>query len=68
MSGIFGVLDPKRQTHQQGLLGMMGKAMAHRDWYAVQTYEDPLEGVGLGRIGIGISNRQDPISSPDHAH
>ena len=57
MSGIFGVLDPKRQAHQQGLLGLMGKAMAHRDWYAVETYEDALEGVGLGRIGIGIFNR-----------
>ncbi len=57
MSGIFGVLNSKRNTHIDKLLTRMGEAMSHRDWYVVETHTDENANVGLGRIGIGILNR-----------
>jgi asparagine synthase (glutamine-hydrolysing) len=44
----------------------MGAAMAHRDWYVVEAYADQQQGLGLGRIGIGIFNQESqPIRSED---
>jgi asparagine synthase (glutamine-hydrolysing) len=65
MSGIFGVLDSK-SSQIEPLLTKMGAEMAHREWYVVETYADKNLGIGLGRIGIGIFNReQQPIFSED---
>jgi len=42
--------------------------MAHRDWYVVETFVDARRGVGLGRIGIGIFNRErQPICNEDQS-
>jgi asparagine synthase (glutamine-hydrolysing) len=64
MSGIFGILDSKRGTQIEPLLTKMGIEMSHREWYVVETHCD--ENAGLGRIGIGIFNRErQPICSED---
>ncbi len=66
MSGVFGVLDSKRDTQTNRLLSQMGAAMSHREWFVVETHSDENAGVGLGRIGVGIFNQeQQPICSED---
>jgi asparagine synthase (glutamine-hydrolysing) len=66
MSGIFGVLDSRQGSQIEPLLTKMGTRMVHREWYVVETYTDKDLGLGLGRIGIGIFNReQEPILSED---
>jgi asparagine synthase (glutamine-hydrolysing) len=66
MSGIFGVLDSKRNPYLSPLLSRIGQQMSHREWYVVETYADEEAGVGLGRIGIGIFNQErQPIFSED---
>jgi asparagine synthase (glutamine-hydrolysing) len=66
MSGIFGVLDSRQSSQIEPLLTRMGTEMAHREWYVVETHADKSLGIGLGRIGIGIFDReQQPILSED---
>lgn len=66
MSGVFGVLDSKRNSKIWALLTKMGTKMSHREWYVVETFCDESVDVGLGRIGIGIFNRErQPIYSED---
>ncbi len=66
MSGVFGVLDSKRDTQIKPLLTKMGTKMSHREWYVVETHYDENAGVGLGRIGIGIFNQErQPVCSED---
>lgn len=64
MSGVFGVADARQQVDVHTLMKKMGAAMSHRDWYVVEAYTDEREGLGLGRIGIGIFNQErQPIRS-----
>ena len=66
MSGVFGVADSRGQAEVGSLMDRMGAAMAHRDWYVVEAYADEQQGLGLGRIGIGIFNQEcQPIRSED---
>jgi asparagine synthase (glutamine-hydrolysing) len=66
MSGVFGVISDKDRSEISDLLNVMGKKMAHRPWYQVDTFSDEEAGVGLGRIGIGIFNPEtQPIVSED---
>jgi len=66
VSGVFGIVDTRREVDVERLLGAMGKAMTHRDWYVAETVADVQHGVGLGRIGIGIFSReQQPVCSED---
>jgi len=66
VSGVFGILDSKRQMRVEPLLTRMGARMSHREWYVVETFWDEDAGVGLGRIGIGIFNRErQPLFSED---
>lgn len=37
MSGVFGVLDSRRQTEIQSLLNQIGAAICYRDWQNVET-------------------------------
>jgi asparagine synthase (glutamine-hydrolysing) len=66
VSGIFGILDSRRNTHVDPLLARMGAKMAHCQWYVVEAHREEASGVGLGRIGIGIFNRErQPLRSED---
>ena len=58
MSGVFGIVDTNGRAGIGRLMSRMGSRMAHRDWYVVETYIDEDEGVGLGRVGIGIFNKE----------
>jgi asparagine synthase (glutamine-hydrolysing) len=57
MSGIFGVIDPKRKSDVHTLIGNMSSALSHRDWHVSESYVDDKQGLALGRIGIGIFNK-----------
>jgi asparagine synthase (glutamine-hydrolysing) len=66
MSGVFGVADPGQRIDVRSLIDRMGSAMSHRNWYVVETRVDERERLGLGRIGIGIFNREpQPVTSED---
>ena len=69
MSGIFGILDNKKtNSNISSLLTDMGTIMSHREWYVVDTHADENNGIGLGRIGIGIFNKEkQPVWSEDRA-
>lgn len=66
MSGIFGVIDAKQSSEPARILRAMAGRLAHRKWYVVETHSDESAGVGLGRIGIGVFNREpQPLYSED---
>jgi len=58
MSGVFGIIAPDGPVDFARHLARMGQVMAHREWNVVESFVAPDDGVGLGRIGIGIFNRQ----------
>ena len=66
MSGVFGLLDPKKPHPVERLARDMGEAMRHRPWYVIESSSDPDAGVALGRVAIGIFNREpQPCTSED---
>jgi asparagine synthase (glutamine-hydrolysing) len=67
MSGVFGLIKNRERPSDGGeLLQTMGRHMAHRPWYQVDSFFDEQAGVGLGRIGIGIFNpEKQPAASED---
>ena len=58
MSGVFGLVDASRRAEISPLLQAMAGRMSHREWYRRETWIDEQLGVGLGRMGIGILNRE----------
>jgi len=66
MSGIFGVIAPERRDEIGPIMESMVRAMSHRPWYVADRYIDLERGLGLGRIGIGVFNREkQPVRSED---
>lgn len=67
MSGVFGLIKNREKLSDGGeLLRTMGRHMAHRPWYQVDSFFDERAGVGLGRIGIGIFNSEkQPVASEE---
>ena len=64
MPGLFGVvgLDDGEELGQ--LLAQMAQALKHEQWYRVDVYQG--DGVGLGRVGLGIVNPEpQPIWNED---
>ena len=57
MSGVFGVLDSRRQTDIQSLVDRIGNASCYRDWQIVENYCNQAAGLGFGRVGIGVFNQ-----------
>lgn len=58
MSGLFGVLSSRPDFDGAYLIGRMGEAMAHFGWFVAETWSDERIQAHLGRIGIGIFNRE----------
>ncbi|MGI5914990.1 MAG: asparagine synthetase B family protein [Anaerolineae bacterium] len=58
MSGLFGILDYRNRADIPHLLQIMARRMTHQSWYVVETEYDESRGAGLGRIGIGLLNRE----------
>jgi asparagine synthase (glutamine-hydrolysing) len=66
MSGIFGIADPGRQMDVRPLIDKMAAVMSHRDWFVADRFVDHGCNLAIGRIGIGIFNRErQPICSKD---
>jgi len=67
MSGVFGIVDLSGKIEISALLPQMARAMAHRDWYVVESWIDECRNVGIGRLGIGIFNRDpQPLWNSEH--
>lgn len=58
MSGVFGVFDSRQKVNVQSLMGQMGVKIRHKEWHIIESYSNQAGGIGLGRKGIGIFNRQ----------
>lgn len=58
MSGVFAVTRSKQDPDIRLLADRMTTAMCHRDWFVAESFVDPAQRVVLGRIGIGIFNRE----------
>jgi asparagine synthase (glutamine-hydrolysing) len=66
MGGVFGVIDSKQKTDPKKILDRMATCLSHREWYQVDTIADKNEGIGMGRLGIGIFNPEtQPIYNED---
>lgn len=66
MPGICVIADRARRAEiAPGLAGMLGR-MKHFDWYRVESHVDPQAGVALGRVALGMVNRDpQPACSSD---
>jgi asparagine synthase (glutamine-hydrolysing) len=58
MSGVFGVFDSHQKVNVQSLMGQMGAVIRHKEWHVIESYSNQAGGIGLGRKGIGIFNRE----------
>ena len=58
MSGIFGIVDPKKRSDLLSVINSMSVAMSHREWFVAESFVDEEANVALGRMGIGIFNRR----------
>ena len=58
MSGIFGIVDPKRKSDIQSIAQRMSVVMSHREWFVAESFVDEETHMALGRMGIGIFNRR----------
>jgi len=66
VSGVFGIVSEQPLENMMTRMERMGQRMSHRPWYMVEHWATPDHYVGLGRIGIGVWNREpQPVSSPD---
>ena len=58
MSGVFGVFDSRQKINIQSLMGRMGNVIRHKEWQVIESYSNQAGGIGFGRKGIGIFNRE----------
>jgi asparagine synthase (glutamine-hydrolysing) len=58
MSGVFGVLDPAAGAGVGSLAAQMARALSYCDWFVAEHGQDEAHGVALGRMGIGVFNRE----------
>jgi asparagine synthase (glutamine-hydrolysing) len=66
MSGVFGMLDSKADAKVPQFLDSVRAQLSHFPWYVAETFVSPDVSVGLGRVGIGIFNREpQPVTSAD---
>lgn len=57
MSGVFGVFDSRQKVNIQSLMSQMGASIRHKEWHVIESYSNQAGGIGFGRKGIGIFNR-----------
>ena len=69
MSGLFGIVDSTGQAEIDSYLQNAIELLSHRPWYVSDTWLENDIPVGLGRIGIGIFNKErQPLLSTDGRH
>jgi asparagine synthase (glutamine-hydrolysing) len=57
MSGVFGFIDSRHDSSDYPLLEQIVKSLLHQPWFVCDSHYDARHGIGLGRIGIGIFNK-----------
>ncbi len=66
MSGLFGIVDLTANTDPQIYLNNATAKMSHFQWFESNTWIAPNSTVGLGKLSIGIFNREpQPYVSAD---
>lgn len=66
MSGVLGIVDARGGESVASLIARMAEAICHRPWHVADTYVDPDAPVALGRVRIGVFNREaQPYRSDD---
>ncbi|MBL8153918.1 MAG: hypothetical protein JNM70_07025 [Anaerolineae bacterium] len=69
MSGIFGIIDLTHRTHLTEWCENTQKRLTHQPWNICDRWVAADAPIGLGRIGIGIFNRDpQPTRSRDGQH
>lgn len=64
MPGLVGFVGEPADSKSEALLANMAQALKHEDWYRVELYQE--EGLGLGRVSLGLSNPEpQPIWNED---
>jgi hypothetical protein len=58
MSGVFGVVDPRRRVEARTLIDDMAARLSYREWYVAEWHHEAKCNTAFGRIGIGIFNRK----------
>lgn len=67
MSGLFGFCSQIDRSDIEAILAHMGQAMRHQPYFIVESKAIHPK-VGIGRVGIGIFNRQpQPAQDPERA-
>lgn len=66
MAGLFGLVNAQHPVDLTKFLDVAGKKMCHLPWNEVETYIYPDQSFGIGRISLGIFNREhQPVTSAD---
>lgn len=58
MSGLFGIVQTRQAIDVHQYLMVVGQRLSHREWYTGETWIAPDLPLGIGRVGIGIFNRE----------
>src|SRR3989304_9647673 len=56
MSGVFGIVTPRRAAQIRELAGRMTASLSHRAGVVCEAYIDDGRGLAIGRTGIGVFN------------
>jgi asparagine synthase (glutamine-hydrolysing) len=66
MSGVYGVVDARRQTDVSALAHKMASVMSHSEWCRSDSLIE--EGIAVGRLSIGVFNRElQPVWNSDRS-
>lgn len=66
MAGIFALVNSRTPDDVQHFLDSAGKKLSHRKWNVVETWAHPTLPLGVGRLHLGIFNRDhQPCLSAD---
>jgi asparagine synthase (glutamine-hydrolysing) len=66
VSGLFGIVDVTGESDIRQFLDSARAALSHLPWHSGDSWVPPGLPLGMGRVGIGIFNRDSqPITSAD---
>lgn len=66
MSGLFGIINTHQEIDIRQFLRAAGQRLAHKEWHVGETWSAPDQQLGIGRVGIGIFNREpQPVGSAE---
>src|SRR5262245_33925599 len=66
MAGVFGVVSRTTSPRVSHLLSAMARHVRHHAWYKESSYADEKNGLGLGRVSLGLINAaRQPVANED---